>query len=54
MYIVTINNTYTGLKFKFRNFDDAMSFAGMVVENGEYDGTVGAEKVRATLEEVDD
>ena len=54
MYIVTINNTYMGLKFKFRNLDDAMLFAGMVVENGEYDGTVGTETVKATLEEVDD
>ena len=54
MYIVTINNTYTGLKFKFHDFDDAMAFAEMVVENGEYDGTVGTEKVKATLEEVED
>ena len=43
-----------GLKFKFHNFDDAMAFAGMVVENGEYNGTTGTEKVTATLEEVDD
>ena len=54
MYIVTINNTYVGLQFKFHNFDDAMVFAGMVIENGVYDGTVGSEKVKATLEEVDD
>lgn len=54
MYIVTITNTYTGLKFKFRNFDDAMVFVGMAVENGEYDGSVGSEKVKATLEEVED
>ena len=51
MYTVTINNTYSGLKFRFYNFDDAMNFVGMVVERGEYTSVNGeTESVRAIVE----
>lgn len=55
MYIVTINNTYQGLKFKFRNFDDAIGFAGMAIENGEYTNSNNeTESVKATITFVEE
>ena len=52
-YRVTINNTYRGLSFDFVNWDDATSFAGMVVDYGKYTNTDGEdESVKVTIEEV--
>ena len=51
MYTVTINNTYSGLKFKFYNFDDMMAFVGQVIEQGTYTSCNGEkEPVRAIIE----
>ena len=51
MYVVTLNHTYSGTEFTFRNFDDAMGFAGMAIESGAYVNTNGIkEPVKVTIE----
>ena len=49
MYIVTINNTYAGLEFRFTDFDEMVSFIGMATEKGVYTGTAGTEKVEVAI-----
>ena len=50
MYYVKINESYSGLLFKFLNFDDAMNFVGMIAENGTYTDTEGnATRAKATV-----
>lgn len=55
MYTVTINNTYSGLKFKFYDLEEAMVFIGLVIEKGEYtnhDGETERPKATIDFEEV--
>ena len=41
MYTVTMKNTYSGLEFKFWDFEEAMSFVGLAIEKGTYTSTTG-------------
>lgn len=45
MYFVDIEGTFTGVQFKFKNYDDAINFIGMVVEYGTRDG----KPIKATM-----
>lgn len=54
-YTIKIKNTFNGLEFVFVNFDDAVNFMGLVVENGRYtnsDGTIEPVSVTMTMVEV--
>jgi len=51
MYIVTLQNTYSGLRFKFYDFGEAMGFVGQAVEAGEYESVNGEiEKIKVIIE----
>lgn len=49
MYIVTINNTFAGLEFRFTDFDEMVNFIGMATEKGVYTSAAGTEKVEVTI-----
>ena len=55
MYTVTMNNTFSGLEFKFYDFDEMMTFVSLAVEKGTYTSSNGDTeplKVIITFEEV--
>lgn len=51
MYTVTMKNTYSGLEFKFYDFEEAMTFVSLAIEKGTYTNTNGdVEPLKVILE----
>ena len=50
MFKVKISETYSGVEWNFKNFDDAMNFIGMAIEYGAYND----QKLTASIQEVDE
>ena len=55
IYRVKLDQTYTGLRFDFVDYGDAMGFIGSALENGRYNSSKGeCEHISATIEIIEE